>query len=217
MKKRRGNKTYSIDLDLCEKWEKLMSATEDKPFSQCIEDCMRQDIEAREGNAKEASSSSLPEPLPQIWQRLKNGYTPVLDKGTQITELEAQAMRLFSCEFEREAARIKHVLRNNRIVVFPEISEFHPLEIDRNKGTMVGRERRKKQEEEIQRIEYEKKIQEQEAYELMQELPGTEAQFLSLQMSEEERQRKLRTPETVTVSEPAAEEGIVQENEEEYL
>lgn len=201
-----------------------MSA-EDKPFSQCIEDSMRQDIELREGKQDSAPSIIITdEPLPNTWQQVY--ITPVLEKETQITELEAQAMCLLADEFERESARIKHTLKNNRIVVFAVVSEFDPLEIDRNVGRKAAYEYRKK----LERAELEKQkhaeLEQQERYELMQALPQEleldepkEAQYLALQRSEEERKRKLNLPLTPIPTPPgaAAEDGIVQEDHEEYL
>jgi hypothetical protein len=220
MKKRKEHKTFSLDADTYERWEKLMRSREDKTLSECIEDRMRQDIEVydddggKQSSAPSAIVSVADEPLPHIWQRLKKDYiTPVLEKETQITELEAQAMRLLSGEFERESARIKHVLKNNRIVVFAVVSEFDPLEIDRSKGTMAAYEYRKK----LERVELEKRLEQQERYELMQELPNAEAQFLALQRSEEERKRKLNAPPIPTPGGAAPDDGIVQEDQEEYL
>lgn len=65
MKKRKEHKTFSLDADTYERWEKLMRSTEeDKTLSECIEDSMRQDIEAREGKQDSAPSTIVTdEPL----------------------------------------------------------------------------------------------------------------------------------------------------------
>jgi hypothetical protein len=109
---------------------------------------------------------------------------------------------------ERAAAKIKNKLRLNRIVVFAEVSECNPLEIDRNAETKIGHEYRKK----LERAELEKQLEQRERDELLQVLPGLgieidepkpdpkaeaeaeEARLLAEARSEEERQRKLRTP-----------------------
>lgn len=182
-------------------------SSEDKSFSECIEDDMRQDIEAHEG--KQQSIVRPSEPLPNAWQRFEKEYiTPILDKETEIPEEEGRQVRLLSSMLERAAAKIKNKLRLNRIVVFAEVSERNPLEIDRNAETKIGHEYRKK----LERAELEKQLEQRERYELLQVLPGLgieidepkpdpkaeaeaeEARLLAEARSEEERQRKLRTP-----------------------
>jgi hypothetical protein len=141
MKKHRIHKTYSVDSDICERWEELMFS-QGKSFSECIEDSMRQDIESYEENKNSAcqavrlserSFSRLPV-HEEFNQFEKDHITPILDKETLITEEEGRQVRLLGSMLERAAANIKNKLKLNRIVIFPDMPKHNNRQKRREKG-----------------------------------------------------------------------------------
>ncbi len=194
-KKYKIHKTFSIDSIVCEKWEGVISS-QDKNFSETIEEHMIQDIESLgSGSGVAVKTESAPKVLDEEFKQfVEDRVTPIFSKETEITEEEGRQVRSLLKTMEMAANKIKLSLKLSGSLMFQEIPKYDRLEKERLRQLEAAKEYR------------EKNIR----LELMKELPYPleqdeetdsnknsvddieEADLISQTILEQERQRKIK-------------------------
>jgi hypothetical protein len=194
-KKFKVHKTYSIDSEVCERWERVISSQE-KDFSETIEEHMSQDIDTFENKRLVRSTTEQQRQLipidEEFKQFVKDRVTPLFDKETEMLAVEYSQLRSLQKIMEGQVDKIKLGLKLVDSPLFREILKHDKLEQERLQGLEAAKQYREKNARFDLMKELPYPLDEQEMKKEQEAEATREAELLALQKQKELRKKKIQ-------------------------